>query len=391
MQWLKNVFRELVLGPAYFKHVALIKKSKQWSEKEIRNYKNPQKKPNAYITKNDISKQVKKFLNPSPILPLRKVRTGGTTGEPFVFYQDTFSSRQKERAYLFDIWGRIGYNKFDYRIVVRGNMPKQDVNYSFLENALVISQNFFIEDNKSEIATLFNKKPFFLHVYPSTLLFLIDFWGMEEFKNFPIKGVFAGSEAFPISQMNWFKQNFNIKIAHWYGHSEYGILARFCEVCSEFHFYPTYGRVDLFEEDGRDLILANSFNAYGTIFRDYFTGDYAEKSTKPCETDNFFKLKRITGRVQEFVMDKDLKKRAFGPFLFGIHNEFWDFIVAIQFVQSEAGKLQVKYVKSDNFDQARFFEIVQERFKLFDLTFHNVDEIEKTKNGKHKSLIQMLD
>ena len=37
-------------------------------------------------------------------------------------YFSDIVSRQKERAYLFDIWGRIGYKKFDYGIVVRGNM-----------------------------------------------------------------------------------------------------------------------------------------------------------------------------------------------------------------------------------------------------------------------------
>ena len=51
--------------------------------------------------------------------------------------------------------------------------------------------------------------------------FLLIFGGADLFKSFPIRGIFAGSEAFPISQMNWFKQNFNIQIAHWYGHSEY--------------------------------------------------------------------------------------------------------------------------------------------------------------------------
>lgn len=384
------MLRQLVLGPAYFKHLALIKKSKLWSKEKVLNYRKETTNSTHYNTKQDISKNSDKFLKPSPFIPLRKVRTGGTTGEPFVFYQDTFYSRQKERAYLFDIWGRIGYKKFDYRIVVRGNMPKHETKYNFLENALVISQNFFVEDNKKALEKMFNESPFFLHVYPSTLLFLIDFWGIEKFKTFPIQGVFAGSEAFPISQMNWFKQNFNIKIAHWYGHSEYGILARFCDVCGEFHFYPTYGRVAIFEENDKDLILANSFNAYGTVFKDYFTGDYAEKSTLDCEIDNFFKLKRITGRVQEFIIDSDLRKRAFGPFLFGIHNEFWDFIVSIQFIQKAPGKLEVKYVKSDGFKETEFLNIVNERFKLFELNFHEVQIIDKTKNGKHKSLIQLI-
>jgi phenylacetate-CoA ligase len=390
MTFLTNILRQLVLGPAYFTHLVLIKKSKHWSKKNVLDYKNDNKALKCYNTKVDITRSSEEFLKRSPLLPLRKVRTGGTTGEPFLFYQDIFISRQKERAYLFDIWGRIGYKKFDYRIVVRGNMPSHDKKYSFLENALVLSQNFFVEENKKELGVLFRKKSFFLHVYPSTLFFLIDFWGIDIFKTFPINGVFAGSEAFPISQMKWFKQNFNIQIAHWYGHSEYAILARYCNTCSEFHFYPTYGRAEVFQEKQTDLILANSFNSYGTIFKDYFTGDYAEKSTQTCEIDNFFKLKSIKGRIQEFIFDKELNRRAFGPYLFGIHNEFWDFIVWIQFIQEVKGRLEVKYVKSSNFDKTRFLEIIEQRFELFELEFNDVDYIEKTKNGKHKSLIQLV-
>jgi phenylacetate-CoA ligase len=390
MRFLNNMLRQFVLGPAYFKHLILIKKSKIWSKERVLSFKVENEDAINFNTKEDITENSNKFLKQRLILPLRKVRTGGTTGEPFVFYQDIFSSRQKERAYLFDIWSRIGYKKFDFRIVVRGNMPSHDKKYSFFENALVISQNFFVDKNKIEIEALFREKSFFLHVYPSTLFFLIDFWGIDKFKTFPINGVFAGSEAFPISQMDWFKLKFNIPIAHWYGHSEYAVLARFCENCKEFHFYPTYGRVDLFKDGDTDLILANSFNRYGTIFKNYFTGDYAQRSNQLCESDNFYKIKSINGRIQEFIYDKELKKRAFGPYLFGIHNEFWDFIVSIQFVQKEKGKLEVKYIKSVNFNKKEFLNIVQVRFKLFELDFIEVNNIEKTKNGKHKSLIQLV-
>ena len=148
MKFLINILRQLVLGPAYFTHLVLIKKSKHWSKKKVLDYKNEKKVLKNYITKSDIITAGEEYVKRSPILPLRKVRTGGTTGEPFVFFQDIFISRQKERAYLFDIWSYIGYKKFDYRIVVRGNMPSHNKKYSFLENALFISQNFFTDENK---------------------------------------------------------------------------------------------------------------------------------------------------------------------------------------------------------------------------------------------------
>ena len=50
--------------------------------------------------------------------------------------------------------------------------------------------------------------------------------------------------------MNWFKQNFNIQIAHWYGHSEYAILASFVIIAMSFiSIQPT--RVELFQESNK--------------------------------------------------------------------------------------------------------------------------------------------
>ena len=95
-------------------------------------------------------------------------------------------------------------------------------------------------------------RPFFLHVYPSSLMFLIDFFGEQRFSEFPIKGILAGSEAFPLEQMKWFKDKFKIEVAHWYGHSEYAILARFCNECEEFHFYPTYGKMTLLKQNDQN-------------------------------------------------------------------------------------------------------------------------------------------
>lgn len=377
--------RKLLLGPAYFYHVKLINKSKQWSKLDIENYY-AQKQTAVdldFTTKDDIQNNTSKYLIKSPFVPLREVRTGGTSGKPFKFFQDALFTRQKERAYLFDIWRHVGYRGFDYKIVVRGNMPSKAIKYDVINNSLIISQNYFIESNRHEINELFNKKSFFLHVYPSTLLFLVDFFGEDTFRRFPIKGVLAGSEAFPVEQMKWFKNKFDIPVAHWYGHSEYAILARFCNNCNEFHFYPTYGKMELLKSNEDHKILATGYQRFGTQFKKYFTGDYAKLSMHNCDIDNFDKVHTIVGREQDFIYDKTEVKRAFGPYLFGIHNEFWDYILEIQFVQKIEGKIEVLYVVSDTYNDTAFKNIITDRFELFDLEFKNVKYIEKTISGKH--------
>jgi phenylacetate-CoA ligase len=347
LKWVK----QLLLGPAYFYHMVKIRKSKKWDIHKIETYDSKEIADKRLISKVDIKNNPQNYLNKHPLVPLSMVSTGGTSGKPFIFYQDLFFARQKERAYIYDIWKSIGYNPFDFRIVVRGNTPRNGVRYNYFENALIISQDFFTPTNRDYLHDLFLKKPSFLHVYPSSLMSLIDFFGEKKFKNFPIKGIMAGSEAFPVNQMKWFMNSFNIPIAHWYGHSEYAILARFCWNCEEFHFYPTYGRVNLIQDGDRGdewMLIATSFNKYGTQFKNYITEDYASISIQPCAKDSYFKVNNIIGRKQEYIIDNLGQIKAFGPYLFGLHGKFWSYFENIQFIQSEQGVLKVFMLRPKN-------------------------------------------
>lgn len=319
------------------------------------------------------------------------MRTGGTTGSPFAFYRDTISRSQKERAYLFDIWGAAGFEPFDLRVVYRGNIEHQLLTYNILENCYVISPNLLNDANKDHLVMFLEKlPPFFLHVYPSSLFSLIALLGEDEFRRLPIRGVLAGSESFPQAQIVNFQHRFGIKIAHWYGHSEYATLAVWCRECFGYHFYPTYGYTEFVPSgDGRLKIIATSFNHVGTIFVRYDTGDIARNGDRKC-LQPFPRVDYIEGRDQEYFVGKDGARRAFGPYLFGIHNEFWDAIYAIQFVQNTSGELIVKAVLRDSGKRAWLEEYLRERFSHCSLDFEYVNEIPKTTTGKHRYYVSML-
>ncbi len=383
-----RIIRELLLGPAYYWHKYLIKKSYTKEYSKIQTFENDSEI--NVITKDQIRQYPNKFLRKSIFCPLIKCRTGGSTGVPLVFYHNRFTTRQKERAYIFDIWKFIGYTPFDYRIIVRGN-GNSHIYYNWFENALIIPQSCINEKNRHILEKKFSDpKGYYLHVYPSTLRIIINFFGDKIFKTFKIKGVLAGSESFPISQIECYEKKFGLKIAHWYGHSEYAILARYCPVCKEFHFYPTYGTAFLLGKDNEKLILATSHNSYGTIFHNYVTEDLAISSKTGCPVDNFPKVKAIIGRKQEYIIDKLGKQRAFGPYLFGIHSAFWEMVISIQFIQNVIGILHVKYIPSKFFSENQFCEFLNKRFFLFELEFEEVHSIERTQRGKHKYLIQNL-
>ena len=101
--------------------------------------------------------------------------------------------------------------------------------------------------------------------------------------------------------------------------------------------------------------------------------------------------KRILGRAQEFIVDKDGTK-----VLFTCADEiFWEEegITAYQYVQNEVGKISINIetdskFASDTLDRIRFS--AKEMFSNFDIEIINVPKIEKTKAGKFRYLIQNL-
>ncbi len=108
------------------------------------------------------------------------VRTGGTSGQPLRFTADTFARRQKERAYLFDIWSQVGYAPYDLRVRYAGDFHGGMLRYNRLENVWVVSPGATVEGKLAEFRRwLGTLPPFFLHVYPSSLYTFIDLVGED--------------------------------------------------------------------------------------------------------------------------------------------------------------------------------------------------------------------
>ena len=108
----------MVLGPAYFTHLVLIKKSKHWSKKVL-DYKNEKVLKN-YITKSDIITAGEEYVKRSQFYRSEKLERE-VLRVSHLYFQDIFISRQK-KEHTFLIFGLHWLQKFDYRIVVRGNM-----------------------------------------------------------------------------------------------------------------------------------------------------------------------------------------------------------------------------------------------------------------------------
>jgi len=389
---------ECVLGPSYFYHRHLIEASKGWSVKEIREYQETRfqglirRYGDEVTQKDDYRRNLRRYTRWNVPLLAHTVRTGGTSGQPLSFQADTFARRQKERAYLFDIWGQIGYAPGDLRVCYRGEIHGDLVRFDRFENAWLVSPGATLEQELGRLRQwLRTVPPFFLHVYPSSLYTFIDLLGEDLFRSLPVQGVIAASEMFPASDQVRFEQEFGLKIAHWYGHSEYAVLANCCRECRGFHFYPTYGHVEMlpFDVEGCWRVVASSFNRIGTQFVRYDTGDLAVDPGGSCPRDNFPQASAIVGRAQETFVDSSGRRRSLFGYAFGDldHDAFYDQIRDIQFVQDKAGSLRVRIVPNPGAERDQIQKIFERRIPMARLEFEYVPVIERTPSGKRRYFV----
>jgi len=393
--------REVVLGPSYFYHRRLIKKSKNWSASEIREYQDARFRPmvrrygDEITQKEDYVRSPRRYTRWDVPLLTHTVRTGGTSGQPLRFTADTFARRQKERAYIFDIWSQVGYAPHDLRVRYAGDFHGAMLHFDRLENAWKVSPGATGERELGELRRWVRTlQPFFLHIYPSSLYTFIDLVGEDLFRSLPVRGVIAASEMFPATERAQFEQEFGIKIAHWYGHSEYAILARCCRECGGFHFYPTYGQVELLpsEIEGCRRVIASSFNRIGTQFVRYDTGDLAVDPVGSCSADNFPRASAIVGRAQETFVDSAGRRRSLYGYAFGDldEDEFYDQIRDIQFVQDRPGSLLLRIVTNPGAEKDHIQRTFERRFSVASLEFEYVSAIERSPSGKRRYFVDGL-
>ena len=394
--------REDLLGPSYYYHRRLIKQSKDWSEDQIRNYQQTrfehliQRYGDRITEKEDYRRELQRYTPWDIPLLTHDVRTSGTSAKPFRFRADTFARRQKERAYLFDIWSQVGYEPYDLRVGYRDRVDNQDdlVQLNRLENQARISMKAMTAQQADRLRRWLRGLPsFFLHVYPSSLPTFIDLIGEDFFRSLPVRGVLAGSEAFGPGELARFEENFGIRVAHWYGHSEYAALAYHCRKCYGFHFFPTYGYVEFLPSDTVDCqrIVASSFNRIGTQFVRYDTGDLAVASSQDCDTNHFSRVDAIVGRTQEVFLDNSGKARPLFGYVFGDEKSvLWDQIRDIQVVQERPGSLRVRLVTLPHADRPQIEHYFERRLPMVKVEFEHVPFIERSVSGKRRYFVNRL-
>lgn len=353
-----------------------------------------------YLTKDIIRNNLDKLKSKEKIRSI-KVTTGGTTGMPMEFYLD--------KKVILNTTATIDcyWNKFsnDYKetlkiVKIRENIPANGKMFEKTENSLIMSSFKLKKENIKEYLKEINEfNPDYIHAFPSSITILAEYIinnniSMNLNK---LKGIFSSSETLSKYQSEVIEKAFKVRICDLYGHSERAVIA-FNNIKDEFYTLDLlYGYTELINDNNRNIILedlkegevvATSFWNKSIPFIRYKTGDRAISSGK------YDSLKKISGRQSEYFIDKYKNKIPFTC----SDELFWNCkekIDAYQYVQNEIGKCQLKIVKSKKFSltESDEKEIMNELKKIYsNIEFYisYVEDIERTKRGKYKYLIQNI-
>ncbi len=358
------------------------------------------------IIRNNYDKLVAKNF---PKRHIKEVQTGGTTGLPLTFMLDKRYSTLNELVYLNHMWRRIGYKTRDKCVVLREDKIENVIEgkkywqRNILTNWLIMSA---IHLNADTYSIFYNKiqrfKPKFLIAFPSNIYLLAKFIKANNLSPIPsVKAVICSSENIYDWQRNFIEEIFNTKVFSYYGHSEKCILAAECSGSSNYEFYPQYGYVELINEKGdycskeneEGELIATGFNNFASPLIRYKTDDIGIYTSK-CSEHNakWFTIKKIVGRAQDFLIDKDKVPKSY----IYIDRPFWDIrdkIFAYQYIQNKPGKVVLNIHSKEKLDKYLLEEIrkiFNKTYFKFDLEIKEVDHIPKTRSGKFKYLLQNI-
>ncbi|MEZ4601741.1 MAG: hypothetical protein R2940_18275 [Syntrophotaleaceae bacterium] len=433
-----SLWRNLALGPTFSQKRSLLKKSEYWDEKMLGNLQKQllgrslQAAAEVPFYREKLSSILRELADPLALvakLPLvdkdmlrenlaqfhrplsykvLRCTTGGSTGQPFVFYMDRFITRQVEKAFIFDQWSRVGYRLGDTIFNLRGRTPGKGkfVHHDRLFN-IYFASSFDLNSSRLQdyLAAMNQIRPKFLHGYPSTMYQLATLMEAAGKRlDFQPAAVFCGSEKlFPYQRVK-IEVVFGCRAYHWYGHSECLALGGACEYSDTLHFYPQYGYTELipsgvFDEQGRELfeIVATGFNNPVMPLIRYRTGDYAiPAANQSCRCGrNYLLIDEVVGRQQEFIVDAHGSLISATSLVFGQHYPAFGGLESIKIHQKRPGEMDVVLVKGIGFRedlcqqmQARMQELIGDRMAM---RFLFSDQTEKTAIGKARLVEQELD
>jgi len=364
------------------------------------------------LTKAIIREDFDDLLTTEP--PRRKqmgyLTTGGSTGHPLVFMQDS-----KFRDYVTaDIHRHLGWAGWELGQIhayiwganfevetsqaIRTKLMDWILN-RFITNAYVLSE----ESMSAFVTQVRRRRPRILFGYPSSVYRFAEFVSGRGFDDIKFDAIFASAEVLYPAQRQFIEEVFDGKMFNRYGTRELGGISCECEAHVALHT----SMENVYVEILRDLdsnepaqpgetghIVVTNLNNYGMPFIRYSPEDMGAWSAVdhcPCGRELPL-MDLVQGRRIDMFKTKD-GRTVWGGFaspLFGMES-----VKRFQLVQKSLDHVVARIVKDADLDEARLAEIERTvKIALGDhvyVEFEFPDEIAVCNSGKYLYAICEID
>ena len=418
-----NFFHKYLYGLNYFIALREIKNNSDHTKKLI-NYVNTAISNTEYYSKYDNIKSLDDFLSNINFTSKNVIlnnfnsvlnrsfdkknfvygTTSGTSGKPMKLYIPK-NRYQYELASVHSVWKRYGWN-YETRAVIRNHKLDDDFIYQIKPlTKEIIFDAFRLNDNyvREIHSILIKKKINFLQAYPSSAYLFCKTCFRLGLKLDSIKCIFTASEPLFDFQRNFIENTMGLKISNFYGHSEKLIFAGDCPDTDYLQFENFYGFVELIDSNGNQInksgeigeLVGTGYYNNGMFMLRYKTGDYAEYVSNKCAKTG--KLGLVVKNIQGH-RNNNLIFKSDGTFTsttaLNLHDDLYDKIDGIQYIQSQKGCLKINLIKNNSFvdlDKDRFynhFKYAMGANSKVEIAF--VTKLTSLDNGKFPILISSI-
>jgi phenylacetate-CoA ligase len=293
IQWRKV---ENLLGQAAT-HVPYYRKLLHDAGVKIEDIQNPNDfRDIPFLTKEIIHREGRRLVTTDPFRRGNASSTGGSTGEPLFFYNDTFAGPIRRantlRSYR---WAKVDIG--DKQAIFWGfalDRPmkeriKDSVKNYFNNIATFSTFDMSEETMRCYAARLRFYKPDYIVGYPSALTLFAEFCTQSAIAVTRPKAVFSNGERIFPDQRDILEEAFQCPVFERYGSSEFAGVAHECEEHNGLHIFNDLFLVEVIHESGRparngeigELIVTDLSNLYMPFIR-YRTGDLAVPTDREC-------------------------------------------------------------------------------------------------------------
>jgi phenylacetate-CoA ligase len=339
--------------------------------------------------------------------------TGGSTGEPLVFYGTRYESRGWGYAAAQRAYEWAGYKVGERCLMLRERRQYKSAVEKFRETLAQFFERSFLVEAKEMSATqlsLLTRKleefnPRFIRGFPSAIYLLARFIEREGKPRLRLKAIITTAEQLYDYQRDLFRQVFGVETYSHYGAREAHSIASECPEHHGYHIAAENVTVEIVDDAGEPVpvgkegrILITNLHNYILPFIRYDIGDAGVSSDKACPCGRGLPLLGgLIGRTTDIILTKS------GKAIPGLVLP-WDifaFLGAEQFqiVQESYDRVVVKIVLDREHQHAqaekRIAEEVVRRYRPIlgediDIDVEFVDHIPVTKTGKRRVVVSNL-